>query len=206
MKKINIMLVDDHAVMRQGLASLIGANPAFTVVGQANSGEDAVRQAKELKPDFIIMDLMMPGIDGAEAVRFIKAAHPEIRILLLTTFGSADRLSKAMDFGADGAMLKSADFDDLIGSIKRIMAGEKVLAPEIRRIIAEDPPVAELTPRQQEILESIVRGLTNDDIARRYSINLCTVKDHVNAILQKLGAANRTEALSIAIRKHLVRI
>ena len=203
--KIRVLIADDHAMVRMGLASLLGTEPDIGVVGEAEDGEDAVKKAVSLKPDVVIMDLVMPKMDGAEATARIMNILPQTKIILLTTYGSANGVASALAAGASGAMMKNADFDELASAIRKVASGEKAVSSEIERFIREDPPVTNLTKRQGEILAAVVRGLTNDDIAKQFSIQRSSVKDHLTAIFEKLGAANRAEAISIALRKHLLR-
>ena len=206
MEKIKVMIVDDHAILRMGLASLLNAKKDIEVVGEANSGAAALRKAPKLKPDVIVMDLMMPGMDGAETTRRLKELMPEARILILTTFGTANGIAHALAAGAMGAVLKSVEFADLANAIRKIAAGEKVVAEEIQRILASEPAIKTLSPRQRQILESMVRGLSNDDISKQLGISLDMVKEHVQTLFAKIGAANRVEAVGIALRKHLLKI
>ena len=204
-EKIRVLIADDHAMVRMGLASLLGTEPDIGVVGEAEDGEDAVKKAVSLKPDVVIMDLVMPKMDGSEATARIMNILPQTKIVLLTTYGSANGVASALAAGASGAMMKNADFDELASAIRKVASGEKAVSSEIERFIREDPPVTSLTKRQHDILAAVVRGLTNDDIAKQFSIQRSSVKDHLTAIFEKLGAANRAEAISIALRKHLLR-
>lgn len=192
-------------MVRMGLASLLETEPDIKVVGEAEDGDDAVKKAVSLRPDVVVMDLVMPKKDGAEATSEIHGLLPEAKILLLTTFGTADGVAHALASGATGAMMKNADFSDLAAAVRTVASGGNAVSPEIERFIREDPPVTNLTKRQGEILAAVVRGLTNDDIAKQFSIQRSSVKDHLTAIFEKLGAANRAEAISIALRKHLLR-
>ena len=201
-----LLIVDDHAIVRIGLTSLFESESDIEVVGQAVNGEDAVRKAEDLAPDIILMDLVMPKTDGVEATVAIKAAHPEIKIVLLTTFGSANGLSRALEAGADGALTKSIEDATLVTTIRKIAAGSKIISPEIRKMLAKNPPIPELSPRQKDILASITRGLTNKGIAAELGISARSVDEHVNALFQKLGAANRAEAVAIALRKQLLKV
>jgi len=204
-EKIRVLIADDHAMVRMGLASLLGTEPDIGVVGEAEDGEDAVKKAVSLKPDVVIMDLVMPKMDGAEATARIMNILPQTKIVLLTTYGSANGVASALAAGASGAMMKNADFDELASAIRKVASGEKAVSAEIERFIREDPPVTSLTRRQHDILAAVVRGLTNDDIAKQFSIQRSSVKDHLTAIFAKLGAANRSEAISIALRKQLIK-
>ena len=206
MKKTRILLADDHAIMRMGLCAILGKQPDLEVVGEAEDGEEAVARTRALRPDVVIMDLMMPKLDGAAATAAIHAELPETKILILTTFGAADSLAHALQNGAAGALLKSAPNAELITALRAIAAGRRIVAPDIQRILRENPPSEELTPRQLEILEQMTRGLTNADIARVLGISEPRVKEHVLTILSKLGAANRTEAVALALRKQLLKV
>ena len=204
-QKIRVLIADDHAMVRMGLASLLGTELDIEVVGEAEDGADAVKKAVSVRPDVVVMDLVMPKKDGAEATTEILKLIPDAKVLLLTTFGTADGVAHALAAGAIGAMMKNADFNELAAAIRTVAAGERSVSPEIERFMREDPPVASLTKRQGEILAAVVRGLTNDDIAKQFSIQRSSVKDHLTAIFDKLGAANRAEAISITLRKHLLR-
>ena len=206
MKKIKILIVDDHAVVRMGLASLFSAKPDFEVVGQAKNGEAAVRDTKRLSPDVIVMDLMMPGKDGIDATRAIRASVPNAKILVLTSCTASDSISSALDAGAQGAIMKSAENTELIAAIRKIASGANYISPEVKTLMENDPPVTGLTGRQTEILQSLTRGLTNKDIAEQLGLSIRSVEDHVDRILERIGAANRAEAVAIALRKHLLKI
>ena len=206
MDKIKVLIADDHAIVRTGLSMLLEAQGGFDVVGEAENGSDAVRLTLRLKPDVVVMDLMMPEMDGIAATREIKAKAADAKVLILTTSTVSDDLSRALDAGADGAIMKSAANAELVAAIRDIAAGKRTVSPEISRLISQDPPLPELTPRQKDILASMVRGLTNKDIARELGIRSDGVNQHIMAILEKLGAANRTEAVAIALRKHLLKI
>ena len=200
------MIVDDHAMVRMGLRSLLEQQPGFEVVGDASSGEEALRKAAKLQPEIAIVDLMMPGMDGVETIRRFAADFPETKTLILTTFGTADGISHALDAGAKGAILKSADLKELSDSIRRIARGEVAISTEIANILTSNPPIAALSERQLDILESLARGLSNDDIVKQLGISKPVVKEYINALYHKLGAANRAEAVAIALRKHLLKI
>ena len=206
MSKIRVLIVDDHAILRMGLSSLLRQKTDIEVVGDADGGESAIRKVQKLRPDVVIMDLMMPGMDGTEATRRIVADNPGTRVLILTTFGTADGLAHAIEAGAQGAILKSADFPDLVEAVRTVARGDRYVSPDISSILAEEPPVPELSERQAEILESIIKGLTNKEIADNLGISLQRVKEHVSALLLKIGATNRSEAAVIALRKHLLKM
>lgn len=206
MTPIRVFLVDDHALMRQGLVSLLGTRKDIAVVGDAESGETALRKAPRLKPDVIIMDLIMPGMDGAEATRQLKQLLPKVHVLILTSFGTADGITQALDAGASGAILKTVKLPELVEAIRTIASGGKAISPEIQQMLDKTKPIPPLSPRQSEILESVVRGLSNKDIAKLLGISAPMVNEHLTAIFSKIGAANRAEAIGIALRKHLLKI
>lgn len=201
-----VLIADDHALMRMGLKALLETQRDIEIVGESSDGRDAVRKAKKLLPDVVIMDILMPGTDGIEATREMTGALPDVKVLILTTSTSSDDLSRAIHAGAAGAVLKSEANVRLLAAIRAVAKGETAISSEVRTMINEDPPAAELTPRQLEILGEMSRGLTNKEIATALSCSPESVKDRINAICTKLGAANRSEAISIAHRKHLLKI
>ena len=203
--KTRILIVDDHALLRRGLADLLRYAQDLAVVGEASDGEAAVAAATELKPDVVIMDLVMPVMDGVEATRRIKAVQPEAKILILTTFGTSVDVARAIAAGASGAIMKDASMEEQLTAIRTVASGGKVLSPEIAKAVQEEP-LPEFTKRQLVILESAARGLTNKDIATMLEISVDAVKQHLAAICAKLGAANRVEAIAIALRKHLLKM
>ena len=202
--KIRVLIIDDHAILRMGLTSLLETTGDIDVVGDASNGEAGLRKAVRLKPDVILLDLMMPGIDGVETMRRLRASIPTVRVLVLTTFGTADGISHALEAGALGAVMKNVEFPELVAAIRRTARGERVLSDEISRILQVDPPLPPLSPRQREILAALVQGLTNADIASKLDISFEMVKEHIKALFAKLGVANRAEAVAIALRKHIL--
>ena len=206
MKSIRILIADDHAVVRRGLRSILQIETDFQIVGEASNGTEAVELARQLKPHVVIMDLIMPEKSGSEATAEILAELPETRILLLTTFGTADDVAKALEAGAVGALMKTSDESEIIAAIRTVAAGGQAISDEIKRLIAENPPVPELTPRQLEILNSLSRGYSNAEIAEVFGINEVTVREHVANIMAKLDASNRAEAVATALRKSLLKL
>ena len=206
MKRIKVLIADDHTIVRIGLKALFAGEADLEVVGEARNGVEAVKTALETHPDVVIMDLQMPKKDGVEATRELAEKLPSAAVAILTTYGTSDGIAHALQAGARGAMLKTADDARLVSAIRRIAAGEEYVSPDIRKLLADDPPVPELTARQQEILQSLTTGLTNKEIAQQLGIRRDSVEDHINALFAKLGAANRTEAVAIALRKHLLKI
>jgi NarL family two-component system response regulator LiaR len=203
---IRVLIADDHTIVRIGLRTLLGAEKDIEVVGEAKNGEMAVKEALRIRPDVVIMDLMMPKMDGAEATAVLHERLPETKVIILTTFGSSDGIAHAIESGAAGALMKTADDAALISTIRSVAGGKTVISPDIKRLLAEDPPIPVLTTRQAEVLQSMMRGLTNRDIAKQLGIRQDGVNEHVAAILAKIGAANRTEAVAIALRKHLLKL
>lgn len=203
--KIKVLIADDHTIVRAGLAALLGTEHDLEVIGQAKNGVEAIHETIRLRPDVVIMDLMMPKKDGVEATAEISAKVPTAKVILLTTFGTSDGIAHALTNGANGAILKDADNTQIAAAIRKVASGGEYVSQEIRQQLAVDPPIPELTPRQKDILGSMVRGLTDHDMARQFGIRQDGVNDHVRAILAKLGAANRTEAVAIALRKHLLK-
>lgn len=205
MDDIRVLIVDDHAVFRMGFASLLSAKKGFAVVGDAANGEEAIAMATKLHPDVIVMDLIMPKMDGAETTKLIRERDPSAKILVLTSFGMAAGIAHALDAGALGAILKNAEYTEIVASIRKVASGIRAVSPEIERMLSNDPPPTELSSRQTEILTAITRGLSNSDIAAQLGISLDMVKEHTTALFAKIGAANRTEAAVIAMRKHLLK-
>ena len=203
--KIKVLIVDDHAVVRLGLSTLLGYQEDLTVVGEADDGESAVRLSHETKPDVVIMDLVMPGVDGVAATRRIREMDDSVKILILTIFGTSVDVARAIAAGANGAIMKDASNEDILSAIRTIATGKSVLSPEIEKSIKDEPVPPELTQRQLEILQSVTRGLSNPEIAKQFGITVDGAKAHLKIIFSKLGAANRSEAITIAMRKHLLK-
>jgi DNA-binding NarL/FixJ family response regulator len=203
--KVRVLIADDHSVVRMGLASLLGTAKNVEIAGEAVNGEDAVRKALKLRPDVVVMDIVMPKKDGVAATEEILAAAPETKVLILTTFGTSDDIARALKAGATGAIMKSATNRELLAAVQSVAQGKRFISTEVEGILANDPPIPELSQRQREILESISRGLTNKEIATALDISLESVKSHVKVILEKLEASSRTEAAAIAQRKNLLK-
>ncbi|MBQ7233776.1 MAG: response regulator transcription factor [Kiritimatiellae bacterium] len=203
--KIKVLIADDHTIVRAGLTALLGTEKDIEVVGEAKNGAEAVSNTVALHPDIVIMDLMMPKMDGVEATKELLRKAPSAKTILLTTYGTSDGIAHALRAGARGAVLKNADNSELAKAIRIVAQGGDYISPDIRQQLAADPPVPDLTPRQSEILESMVRGLTDRDIAQQLRLSPESVSEHVGAIRQKIGAANRTEAVAIAMRKYLLK-
>jgi len=206
MKPLRILIADDHALLRHGLELVLAMHEGVSVIGGAEDGAEAVRLCRELMPDIVIMDLSMPVLDGVEATRQIHHDQPDIKILILTTFGTSVDVARAIQAGASGALVKDAGEDELIAALREVAAGGVAFSPEIKSILNENPVPPELTKRQQIILKHTVEGLASDAIAANLGISSYSVNQQLDAIRKKLGAANRTEAVAIALRKHLLKI
>ena len=205
MDKISILIADDHKIVRMGLKSLFASEADLDVVGEADDGYVTIAQALKLRPDIIIMDLMMPKMDGVAATAEIHAKLPGTRIVVLTSYSTSDTIAAALAAGAAGAVMKSADDSTLLTAVRTVAGGKRFISPEVKGILAFDPPVPALSPRQQEVLASLVKGFNNTEIASQLGISKTVVKEHVETLLAKLGAANRTEAAAIALRKNLLK-
>lgn len=204
------MIVDDHAVVRSGLSAFIMAYDDLAYVGEASDGAEAVEKCLALRPDVVLMDLMMPRIDGAEATRRIKEACPHVQVIALTSYKEEDLVQAALKAGAISYLLKNVSAADLAQAIREAYAGRPTLAPEAAQVLIkaathpEQEAQSDLTDRELEVLRLMVRGLTNPEIATKLFVSRSTVKFHVSNILMKLGAGSRTEAVSMAIHTKLV--
>jgi NarL family two-component system response regulator LiaR len=208
---IRVLTVDDHAILRGGLKLLLLAFEDIELIGEARSGPDALRLCGELHPDVILMDMMMPDMDGAASTQAIKEQYPDIQILVLSSFCDDASVKRVMQAGAIGYLLKDVPMDELADGIRAAAAGQTILSPEaaqalVRAAGPQAPQVGyDLTERQIEILALIVEGLTNNGIAERLVLSPYTVRNHVSEILCKLGTSTRTEAAALAVRLGLVR-
>jgi len=195
---IRILIVDDHYVVRQGLAALLSPRNGMEVVGEAATGREAVDRARTLQPDVILMDMIMPEMNGPEAIASIKQENPKARILVLTSFGESKQVAAAIQAGALGYLLKDSSPDDLLHAIRSVYRGNLVLPQDLAvKLMQPQQTVAaldQLTERETDVLRLLARGQSNDEIARSLSISATTVRSHVSSILLKLGVANRTQA------------
>lgn len=206
---IRVMLVDDHAVVRSGLSAFLLVYDDLQLVGEASSGEQAIGLCEQVRPDVVLMDLMMPGMDGAAATRRIREVCPTIQVIALTSFKEVEMVHGVLEAGAIGYLLKNVSADELANAIRAAHAGKPTLSPEatqalINKVTTGEDIGADLTKRELEILTLLVEGLSNREIAERLVISISTVKFHVSSILSKLGAASRTEAVAIALQNNLV--
>jgi two-component system, NarL family, response regulator LiaR len=206
---IRLLIVDDHAIVRQGLRAIIRVTPDMELIGEAGGGREAVEVAAALRPDVVLMDLVMPETDGVAAITLIKRAQPRVRIIALTTFAEADLVLRAVQAGADGYLLKDVDVQELTRAIRTVHGGQPFLHPEATRHLLQatarpEQPVERLTGREQSVLALVARGLTNRQIADDLSISEKTVSVHVSNLLGKLGLASRTQAALYAARMGLL--
>jgi len=195
---LRIVLVDDHAVVRRGLADLLASAPDLEVVGTAADGGEAQEIVRTEHPDVVVMDLQMPGVDGVEATRAILAEHQDVQVLVLTSFSDSERIIAALDAGAVGYLLKDADPDEVIEGVRAVARGESPLHPKAARELlrARSVPVdkPQLTPREADVLRLVRQGLANKQIARRLGISERTVKAHLTSAFQRIGVTDRTQA------------
>ena len=205
-EKTTVLIADDHALVRIGLRMLISSQRDLKLVAEAEDGDEAIAAVERHRPDVAVLDLQMPGMDGIEATERILKAHPDVKVIILTSFGTSDGISRALEKGAVGAVLKSETENELIKAIHLATAGKTYISEEIEAQIAADPPVKDLSPRQLEIIDGITRGLSNTEIGELLGIDRNTVKTHLAILFQKLGVANRAEAVAIALRKNLLKI
>jgi NarL family two-component system response regulator LiaR len=206
---IRVLLVDDHAVVRSGLGAFLLAYDDLELVGEAGSGEEAVRICNRSRPDVVLMDLVMPGMDGAQATRAIRERCPTIQVIALTSFKEQDLVEGALEAGAIGYLLKNVSAHELARAIREAHAGRPTLAPEAAQALIQarrEPPIVgfDLTEREREVLTLLVEGLKNPEIADRLVVSRSTIKFHVSSILSKLGVASRTEAVALAVKEGLL--
>ena len=204
--KIKILIADDHQIVRMGLTTIFAKEEDLEVVGEARNGIEAVRFARELNPDIILMDLLMPKKSGADATAEILTATPSAKVLILTTFGESDEVKRALDAGASGALIKDTPHTKLVAAIRAVAKGKHIISPEIQQNLSNQSAAPELSARQLEILKFIAEGLTTKAISDRLEIGPDGVNAHLRAIFSKLGASSRTEAVATALRKHLLKI
>jgi DNA-binding NarL/FixJ family response regulator len=203
---IRVMLVEDHQVVRQGLVALLSAIPEIQVVASASDGLQAIALFRSFIPDITLMDLRLPKLGGVDAITRIRHEFPAARFIVLTTFDGDEDIFRAMQAGAKAYMLKGADVDELLVTIRAVHAGKGRMSGSIAEKLAERVSSQELTPREVEVLERIVAGRSNKDIATDLFISEATVKSHVNSLLGKLGVADRTHAAITAIQRGIVHL
>ena len=206
---IRVMLVDDHTMVRKGLATFLKVFKDLLLVGEAESGAAAIKLCGEIQPDVVLMDMVLPDMDGATITREIRLKFPQIQVIVLSSFKEGELVKKALDAGAIGYLLKDVSADELGTAIRSAQAGRATLSPEAARSLVENatlPPIPglDLTEREREVLALMVEGLSNTQIAGKLTVSSSTIKSHVSNILSKLGVASRTEAVTLALRHHIV--
>lgn len=207
---IRVMLVDDHTMVRRGLAAFLKVFDDLQLAGEAESGREAIQLCADILPDVILMDMVMPDMDGAAATRAIRQQFPHVQVIALTSFKEGDLVKNALEAGAIGYLLKDISADELVRAIRAAHAGRATLSPEAAQSLVETAnqpavPGQDLTERELEVLALMVEGLNNTQIAGRLTVSSSTIKSHVSNILSKLGVASRTEAVTLALRNHIIR-
>ena len=203
---IRVMIVDDHPVVRFGLSAIIGLQPDMTVAGEAGSGEEACTLCEARPPDVVLMDLRLPGMSGVEAIRSLRKSYPRLRFIVLTTYDGDEDIHRALDAGAQAYLLKAMSHAELANAIRTVHSGARYLPESVSRTLAGRPPQSELSPRELQVLELIVKGRSNKEIGDALGISEATVKWHVNLILSRLGVADRTQATVEALQRGIVHL
>jgi len=205
---IRVMIVDDHTMVRRGLATFLMVFDDLQLAGEAESGEAAIQLCAEINPDVVLMDMVMPGMDGTTATRAIRQQFPNVQVLVLTSFIDRELIKNALGAGAIGYLLKDVSADELARAIRAAHAGHATLSPEAAQVLVHaasqpPPPGFDLTEREREVLTLMIEGLNNTQIAGKLTVSPSTIKSHVSNILSKLGVSSRTEAVTLALRNHL---
>ena len=206
---VRLLIADDHPIVRAGFEGMLAEKPDLEVVGEAGNGEEAVRLADQLRPDVVLMDLRMPEVDGVEAIGRIKEEHPHVHILVLTTYDSDADILRAIEAGATGYLLKDTPREELFRAIRAAARGEPVLAPSVTARLmqrAKSPSQAALSGREIEVLELVARGRSNRELAKDLHLSEATVKSHLIHIFDKLGVADRTAAVTVALERGILRL
>ena len=202
--RIRVLVVDDHPVVRSGLAAVISLEPDFKLVGEAEDGAQAVAMVREQRPDVVLMDLRMPRMDGVTAIRAITTNFPQVRVLALTTYDGDVSIHRALEAGARGYLLKDMLLTEVVTAIRAVYRGERVIPAPVAARLAEFTPRADLTEREVEVMQFVARGLSNREIAAEIGRSDETVKLHLKNIFAKLGVADRTEAVTLAISRGIL--
>lgn len=203
---IRVIIVDDHPVVRFGIAAIIGLQSDMSVVAEAGSGEEARDVCSRIEADIILMDLRLPGISGVETIRDILKTHPALRFIVLTTYDGDEDIYRALEAGAKSYLLKAMPHNDLLRAIRTVNAGSKYIPEMVTKSLAERPPQSELSLREMEVLELIVKGHSNKEIGSKLGISEATVKWHVNIILSRLNVSDRTQAAVAALQRGIIHL
>ncbi len=203
---IRVLCVDDHPLVRKGIASILANEPDIQLAGEADNGADAIALYRALRPDVVLMDLRMRDLDGIETTRAIRAEFPNARVIVLTSYDGDQDIYRALDAGVRGYLLKETAHADVVGAIRTVYAGRRLMPADVAERLSEHFPQIALTPRETRVLELVARGLGNREIALELGTASGTVKMHVQNLLDKLGAADRTHAVTIAIRRGILHI
>jgi DNA-binding NarL/FixJ family response regulator len=203
---IRVMCVDDHPLVRKGVASILANEPDMELVAEASDGREAVEKFKELHPDVVLMDLRMPTMDGTEATRAIRNENPDARIIALTSYDGDQDIYRALEAGVRGYILKEMVHSEVVKAIRTVQSGKRLMPPEVAERLSEYFPQVALTPREIEVLSYVARGMANKEIAHKLGTANGTIKMHVQNILEKLGASDRTHAVTIAIERGILHL
>lgn len=214
MDMIKVLLVDDHALIRQGLAKILALDPQLQIVGEAANGNEAVEKTRQYQPDVVLMDINMPGMNGLEATRIIKQEFPEIGVIALTIHDDEEYIFEMVNIGVSGYVLKDVDADTLINAVKQVAVGKSIIHPDItaklldefKRLNKSEEELPRLTAREKEVLQCVVKGLSNKEIGEQLYISEKTVKNHITNILRKLDVSDRTQAAIFAVKHNLVKM
>lgn len=203
---VRVLIVDDHPVVRFGLAAIISLQPDMVVVGEAGSGEDACLMSTVRAPDVVLMDLRLPGMSGVQAIQTIRKTNADVRFIVLTTYDGDEDIRRALDAGAQAYLLKAMSHVEVTAAIRKVHSGARVIPEPVSKVLAERRPQSQLSGREVEVLELIANGLSNKEIGRALGITEATVKWHVNLILNRLDVADRTEAIVAALRRGIIHL
>lgn len=203
---IRVLVADDHQIVRKGVVALINSEPDLTVVAEASDGQQAVALFNEHQPDIALMDLRMPGLGGVEAIKAIRQSAPAAKIIVLTTFDGDEDIYRALQAGAQSYLLKGMSYDELLDAIRTVHAGARRIPPAVAERLAERMSGQELTAREFQVLELIVKGRSNKEISTELAISEATVKSHINSLLGKLGVTDRTQAATTALQRGIIHL
>ena len=205
-QKISVMVVDDHPLIRVGIAAIVNARADMTVVAQAGTAEEALELFHRHKPDVTLMDLRLPGVGGVEAITAMRTTRPDARFIVVTTYDGDEDIHRALEAGAQGYIIKGMPYQTLVEAVHRVHLGKRFLPPPVANALASRMPDSDLSPREMEVLHLLVAGRSNKEIAQKLDITEATVKSHVSTILMRLGVEDRTQAVVTALQRGLVHL